>query len=483
MIAQTPNLRFVKPLSKYMALRTRFFGRQRFAKTYNTTGSNIPSVTLPFTPDNPSMLEIYNDGKRVLEGYSVNGPVVSFSPPMKGKLEFVEDDQFPNMNEKWLVVPVNNLLHSNDTSATAYGTDRREGQQVATHAKPVCITQGAIGFCRPSADGDQLLYCPYYGIYGRDSVTYAIKTDMGQYSDYRCIDIRVRDPNYIPTIRLAVISADSNPVQVGGQTKDIVPNGNYQIYGDVLTGGEILLPNPLNDDLKEYHFVIQGKDENGDWFGPEEYFDPENFRINVSDREGFTVVYSGDASEIGVEDAWLITVTASRTGEVLPIELIYMDQQLFLGTIRSNVPKPLSQYAIGPVDPEVVLNKGGDATPSWTFNDDWITAQGISFKTVWKNAAFETRQVAAQLKTGIRFNLYNPATQVQGFTVPFDKTYNGSFTTAEDPADNNVVQPANTSELLASGRYWVSSSQFSDWYRGEYTMNIAFDWQIDTETQ
>uniref|UniRef100_A0AB39CE03 Virion structural protein n=1 Tax=Pseudomonas phage HRDY3 TaxID=3236930 RepID=A0AB39CE03_9VIRU len=483
MIAQTPNLRFVKPLSRYMELRIRMFGRQRFAKTYSTQGSNVSQATMPFTVTNPSALEIYNDGIRVLDGYVVNGNVVSFGSPKKGKLDFVEDDQFPDMNEKWLVIPTNNLLQSNDTSSTAYGTDRRAGQQVATHAKPVCITQGAIGFCRPSADGEQLLYCPYYGIYGRDSVTYAIKTDMGQLSDFRCIDIRVRDPNYIPTMRLAVISADSNPVQVDGQTKDIVANGNYQIYGAVETGGQIKLPNPLNDDLKEYHFVIQGKDENGDWFGPEEYFDPGTYEIKAQDRDGFTVVYSGDASVIGVEDAWLITVTAKRTGETLPIEVKYMEQTLFTGSITSNAPTPLNQFALQPVDPELTLDKGGDESPIWTFNDDWVLSTGISLKTEWKNPAFETRNVSARMQVGFLFNLYNPETQVASFSVPFDKTVNGSFTTAEDPAGNAVIQPENSTQLLATGRYWKTSDQFSDWYQGDCVLNISYEWQIATEAQ
>jgi len=481
MIAETPNLRFVKPLSKYMELRIRMFGRQRFAKTFNTQGSNINQVVLPFAPDNPSSLEIYNDSIRVVDGYQVNGTTVKFDAPLKGRLEFVEDDQFPDMNEKWLVIPANNLLHSDDTTLTAYGTDRREGPQVATHAKPICITQGAIGFCRPNADGDQLIYCPYYGMYGRDSVTYAIKTDMGQLSDFRCIDIRVRDPNYIPTMRMAVIGADSNPVKVGGDVVDIEANGEYQIYGEILTGGSIQLPNPLDDELKEYQFVIQGKDENGDWFGPDEYFDPGTFEVRAADNDGFTVVYSGDASEIGVEDAWLLTITAKRTGETLPVSFVYMGQTLFTGTIRSNIPKPLDTFPLAPVDPVVTLDKGGDESVKWTFNDDWISKTGVSFKTKWTNPSFETRDVSAQLKADLLFDLYNPANKVQGFTVTFDRTFEGAFTTAEDSKENLVVQPEDTTQFLATGRYWKTSDQFSDWYRGDFNMNITFDWQIVIE--
>jgi hypothetical protein len=482
MISNTPNLRFVKPLSKYMALRIRMYGRQRFAKNYTVTGANLNTVTLPFTPNSPHTLELYLDSVRVLSGYNVNGNVVSFTPPLAGKLECVDDDVFVDLNEKWLTVPLPNLLQSNDTANTAYGTDRREGQQVATKAHPVCITQGAIGFCRPSPDGEQLLYCPYYGMYGRDSITYAIKTDLGQLSDFLCIDIRVRDPNYIPTLRLACLSAVSNPVQVDGQLKDITPNGFYQIYADVLSGGVIQLPNKDSNEPKEYHFVIQGSDENGDWFEPEEYFDPGSFTINAETKQGFVVTYVGTAADYGFENATRISVMCDRAGDDLPISLSYMDSTLLSCTITSNKPIALETFEIVADNPLIELDDGGSETAEWVYNDDWLAPDGINLDTLWENPVFEERAVSATMSFDIQTNLYDPQTQLSVPPINYSKTVIGSFTTAEDPVDNKVVQPSDSQQTLLSGFYWENSNQFSNLYEGNFVLNSTFDWQIVVAT-
>lgn len=482
MISNTPNLRFVKPLSKYMALRIRMYGRQRFAKSYTVTGANLNTVTLPFTPNSPETLEIYLDSVRVLSGYNVNGAVIKFTPPLAGKLECIDDDVFVDMHDKWLTVPLPNLLQSNDTSNTAYGTDRREGQQVATHARPVCITQGAIGFARPSPDGEQLLYCPYYGMYGRDSITYAIKTDLGQLSDFRCIDIRVRDPAYIPTLRLACISAVSNPVQIDGQLKDITANGFYQIYADVLSGGTIQLPNKDSNEPKEYHFVIQGSDENGDWFEPEEYFDPGSFQIDAQTRKGFTVTYIGTAADYGFENATRISVMCDRAGDDLPIRLTYMGATLLDTTITSNKPIALETFKIVADNPLIELNDGGSETAEWIYNDDWLTDTGINLDTLWENTAFEERAVSATMSFGVQVSLYDPQTALPVMPIAYSKTVTGSFTTAEDPANNKVVQPADSQQTLLSGFYWENSNQFSNLYEGNFVLNSTFDWQIVVAT-
>jgi hypothetical protein len=482
MIANTPNLRFVKPLSKYMQLRIRMFGRQRFANTYSVSGANLNTVTLPFTPGTPETLEIYLDSVRVLSGYNVNGKVVTFAPPLAGKLDFVDDDVFVDMGLKWLSVPLPNLLQSNDTQNTAYGTDRRAGQQIATHAKPVCITQGALGFARPSPDGEQLLYCPYYGMYGRDSITYAIKTDLGQLSDFRCIDIRVRDPNYIPTLRLACLSAVSSPVQVDGNLKDIVPNGSYQIYADIPTGSKIQLPNKDGTGPREFHFVIQGADENGDWFEPEEYFDPGTFEIVAETQKGFTVTFIGSAESYGFANATRVSVMCDFDGEELPIKLKYMDTELLSVKIASNKPIPLETLPIAVADPLITLDKGGATQAEWIYNDDWISERGINLDTLWENPVFEERTVSATMAFTVQFNKYNPVTKLPTMPIPYSKTVSGKFITAENAQNNEVVQPDDTQETLITGLFWESSNQFSPVYEGNLVLNSTFDWQIVVAT-
>lgn len=482
MISNTPNLRFVKPLSKYMQLRIRMYGRQRFANTYSVTGANLNIVTLPFTPGSPETLEIYLDSVRVIGGYNVNGREVRFTPPLAGRMDFVDDDVVVDMGQKWLPVPLPNLLQSNDTQNTAYGTDRRAGQQIATHAQPVCITQGAIGFCRPSPDNDQLLYCPYYGMYGRDSITYAIKTDLGQLSDFRCIDIRVRDPSYIPTMRLACISAVSNPVQVDGVLKDIVPNGYYQIYADILTGKGIQLPNKDGNGPREYHFVIQGQDENGDWFEPEEYFDPGSFEIIAETQKGFTVTFIGSAEDYGFANATRVSVMTDFDGEELPIKLRYMDTDLLSVKIASNKPIPLETYPIEAADPLIELDYGGAGTATWIYNDDWISEDGINLDMLWENPVFEERDVSVAMSFAVQFSKYVPSTGLTTMPIPYAKTVNGKFITAENKLNNEVVQPEDTQETLITGLFWETSNQFSPVYEGNLVLNSTFDWQIVVAT-
>lgn len=403
MIAITPNLRNIKPLSKYMALRIRMFGRQRFAKTFSQSGSNMTLITLPFTPASAELLEIYHDGIRMLEGYTVSGNKVTFSKSVMGKLEFVDDDVFADMSEKWLQIPANNLLHYDNTSESAYGTDRRDGQNVAVHAKPVCITQGAIGFCRPSNDGESLLYCSYYGMYGRDSVTYAIKTDLGQLSDFRCIDIRVRDPNYIPTMRLAVISSESSPVKANGEVKDIEGGTDYQLYGAISTSQSIQLPNRTAEpELKEYHFVIQGSDENGDWFEPEEYFEPDSYKVTLTGAEGFTVTYQGTGKDYGFENAFMFSVMCERNpGDVLNVVFEYDGTQLFKGTVELAAAKPVNSLEKTVVSSSLVLDNGGATTATWTHSEDWVNLRGIWLDTTWENPVEETRNVSVKWITNI----------------------------------------------------------------------------------
>ncbi|MND37647.1 hypothetical protein D3C80_283380 [compost metagenome] len=485
MIALTPNLRLIKPLSRYMELRIRMYGRQRIARSFESNRSNQSSVVLPFTPYSPANVEIYLDGVRMVGGYTIAGNTVTFVPTVSGKLTFTEDDDFPNMNDKWLVVPTPALLHSEDTKESGYGTDRRIGPLVATKAKPICITQGVLGFCRPSADGDQLLYCPYYGIYGRDSITYAIKSDLGQLSDYRCIDIRVRDPSYIPTVRLCALSMDASPVKADGEVFDITPDGFWQIYGEIRTGATIQLPNIVDEAMREFHFVIQGQDENGDWFELSEYFDPEDYNLNVVGAIGTTVTYVGPADAYGHANAVLISLMCDMKGSQATVNLtINGNQSLFTGRIYSNAITSLS--ALKPViaNEKVTLNPGvaaPDQVLSWAYNPSWISDTGINLGTTWTNSYNETRPAPAVIEADVTLPvLYDPVTKAnKTFVIDVNGTYTGSFTTDADEANNVVVMPENKTVSVGDDKYyWLDSDPFSVVYSGVKDFPVTFDWDI-----
>lgn len=502
MISITPNLRFVKPLTKYTEKRIRMFGRQRFADTYTKTGSNQKVIVLPWTPDSADNLEIYLDSVRLIDNYTVSGATVTLNTAMNGRLDFVSDKVFPDMGEKWLVLPIENLLHSDDTDNTAYGTDRREGPQVATHAKPICITQGAIGFCRPGADNDTLLYCSYYGMFGRDSVTFAIKTDMGQLSDYRCIDIRVRDPNYIPEIRLCAVSAVAKPIKANGVVVDIVPDGNYQIYGAISTGQGIQLPNKVTDDeLTEYHFIVQGKDENGDWFELTEYFDPDEYTLTVpDDNDDFAISYVGTSELFGFENAVRISLTAKKNTQTpLTIKLRANERDLFTANIfSSGVHDTLSVVRSIVPGYELVLNRNPDGLvfppdpqndpeidddfSRWNLRGEWISGGGLELTTEYQTPYFETRNVQAELNASVSipFAFYDPVTQLfQETEWDVSKDIKGSFTTAEGEDDIVVVEPDSEIQLTEAGFFWSAPDPYSPMYKGEgITFFYRNHWRI-----
>ena len=485
MIALTPNLRLIKPLSRYMELRIRMYGRQRIARSFESNRSNQSSVVLPFTPYSPDKVEVYLDEVRMVGGYTIAGKTVTFTPTVSGKLLFIEDDDFPNMNDKWLVIPTPSLLHSDDTKEAGYGTDRRTGPLIATKAKPICITQGVLGFCRPSADGDQLLYCPYYGIYGRDSITYAIKSDLGQLSDYRCIDIRVRDPNYIPTVRLCALSMTSSPVKSDGVVYDITPDGFWQIYGEIRTGANIQLPNVVNETLREFHFVIQGADENGDWFELSEYFYPEDYNLNFIGAIGTTVTYVGPADAYGHPNAVLISLMCDLKGSQATVNLtINGNQSLFSGRIYSNAVTALDTLKPVVANESVSLNPGvaePDQVLSWAYNPTWISENGISLGTTWTNSVNETRNATATIAADVSLPvLYDPVAKAdKTFTFDVNGTHNGSFTTAEDPTENVVVMPENFTVTTGDDKYyWQNSDPFSAVYSGVKEFPVAFNWDI-----
>jgi len=481
MIAITPNLRNIKPLSKYMALRIRMYGRQRFARTFSQSGSNMSLITLPFVPNSAELLEVYHDGIRMVDGYTVSGQKVTFTKPILGKLEFIDDDQFVDMSEKWLTIPATNLLHYDNTDQSAYGTDRRDGQKVAVHAKPICITQGAIGFCRPSHDGESLLYCSYYGMYGRDSVTYAIRTDLGQLSDYRCIDIRVRDPNYIPTMRLACISAQSSPIKANGEVKDITGTGGYQLYGAISKDQTIQLPNrTAESELKEYHFVIQGSDENGDWFEPEEYFEPDTYRVRLTGSEGFTITYQGSGKDYGYENAFMFSVMCARDpGDSLSVVFEYDGQQLFFGRIEMAAAKPVNSLDKTIVQSSIVLDNGGATEAKWTYGEEWLNFRGIWLDTVWENPVEETRNVQVTMDFEYSIDAYDPIAQKQGIALPQTKTVTGSFKTSFVESENIVTQPENTNDILLENVfYWETSDPFSAVLTGNVEYISNYVWTI-----
>jgi hypothetical protein len=330
-------------------------------------------------------------------------------------------------------------------------------------------------------------------MFGRDSVTFAIKTDMGQLSDYRCIDIRVRDPNYIPEIRLCAVSAVAKPIKANNAVVDIVPNGNYQIYGAISTGQGIQLPNKLTDDeLTEYHFIVQGKDENGDWFELTEYFDPDEYTLTVpTNNEDFAISYVGTSELFGFDNAVRISLTAKKNTQTpLTIKLRANNRDLFTCNIFSSGVHD-TQDLVRSVVPgyTMVLNRNPDGltfppdpdnNPEidddfslWQLRGEWISGSGVELTTEYTTPYFETRNVQAVINAAVSvpFALYDPITQLfQETEWDVSININGSFKTVEGGESVVTVDPDSEIQLTAPGFFWSSPSEYSPMYKGDGTM-------------
>lgn len=473
MIAQNPNLRAVKPLSAHMDKKIRMQGRQRLALEHTVTGNNQLVVQLPFTPDTTENLEVYLDGVRVVGGYTVNKSVVTFSKPQNGTLLFVSDSQLVDTGLKWLEIDPQNLLQSNDFTRTAYGTDRRPDHQVAVYSRPIIITQGGIGFARPSPDNSKLLYSSFYGRYGRDTVTYAILTDAGQLSDYRCVDIRVRDSNYIPTMRIMAVSRFSSPLRVNGTVVDVENTGEWQTYAET-NGGVIELPNKTTlDGMTEHHFIIQGKDEEGNWFELDEYFDPGEYELKTTFHPDFVITAQGTGAEFGIANSNRLSVMCKQnTNQDFTITLVTKERVLFEIAIRGRAPEVLPVMGIARTLTNETFTYDKDPLGTnpdvvWTVTNEETSPYGMATTTEFENAKFEDHSVQLKFTGTVTFtdDWYDPikgARTAKEYNV--DRVIDGRFITDEDPANNRVIAPNAIYVLIAQTMLWDSPSVWSDMY-------------------
>lgn len=488
MISITPNLRNVKPASKYMEKRVRMLGRGRLANEFNRSGSNIRSLALSWVPASKDLLEVYHNGIRMLDGWTLSGSNVNFTRALNGTFKVIDDTQLIDPGEKWLKIDIKNLLHYDDLDFTSYGTDRREGQHVAVHCRPVAITQGGIGYVRPSPDNQELWYSSNYGLFGRDSITYAIQADNGQLSDYRCIDIRVRDPNYIPTIRMCAVSTLSAPVKVNDKVVDIGPaDGTYQVYGETLKDGIMQLPNKTSvDEIQEFHFIIQGKDENGDWFELEEYFEPDEYVLAYpKEHADFVVTQFGDASGFGFTNAYRLSISCLRNTTVpFTVTLTTSDgNQLFSAQIVSSGVTEQQPYKLNDTERILTFDQNVDGVDpdkviaKYTFNS-WVDRMRMSVE--WTNEVAELRNTKAKYTAQLDLvkPYYDPALkrQVPPITM-VEREWTGTFDTREPNAVTVLDQEI---EILPEKLFvWESNDQFSPMALiGPHTYTIENVWTI-----
>lgn len=499
MISKTPNMRLVKPLSKYMEKRVRMFGRSRGANVFQRKSNNQKTIVLGWVPQSKDNLEIYLDLHRILDGWTLVGNTVTFDVAKNGDLQILEDVTFADEGLKWLEIPFDNLIQANDFNSAAYGTDRRNGPQVATFLRPVVMAQPGIGFCRMNADNTKLLYCSYAGMYGRDSITYALLTDAGQLSDVRCIDVRVRNPNYIPTMRVGVMAQFGQTVKVNGERKSSQNTGAWQMYATA-DGPNVTidLPNKTADGQRPvFDFVIQGKDEEGAYFQLSEYFDPGEYEIKVTgaaNGQEFAIIGQGDPSAFGFTnaerfsiDAAMIhggTVTYTVTGRGITLLTLTVNSR---PTVFANADAWPFEFVEG--QQHVTLNPDPNGTGqqfNWELKTELFASQACSYfastKTTVPGRYPVKSHIAAKLTSIATY--YDPIAKT---SLPSEyvvsKDVLGTYTVGAIP-DENLVEVENPTvlTLIPAGFMWETSDPFSPMYTfANVRFTITNGWVFESQ--
>jgi hypothetical protein len=204
MIALVPDLRLIKPNAKTLYVTCSIAGRERVGYyKMKVLGNNISKFNLSFLPISVELVEVYLNGRRILDGYSIAGRIITFTAPVSGRIDIICDYSDPTYME-WCEIPFKNMIAYDSLVDAAYGTDRRDGPNILQRCVPIVIVQPTAGFCRTNIYRDTLLYCPIKGYEGPDSITYALLNDSGQLSEPKCINITVQIPPPVVTIPAAV---------------------------------------------------------------------------------------------------------------------------------------------------------------------------------------------------------------------------------------------------------------------------------------
>ena len=193
MITNT-NLRAVQPivLETILEVEINTFISGRQALTHNESGSDVSSISLPWTPTTKYWVEVYVDGFRLINTstdfdhtfaeFEVNGRTITFSEPVSGDILVVCDAITCPPYEDVNVVSVENEQGAKSLTA---------GLFVASHCEPIILTQPEHGFARLTDDRMSILYIPNVGYTGPDAFSYSVFTQRGQLANPKCVQIQV----------------------------------------------------------------------------------------------------------------------------------------------------------------------------------------------------------------------------------------------------------------------------------------------------
>lgn len=196
MITNT-NLRAVQPIALETILEVEINPSitSREALTHSENGSDITSISLPWTPTTKHWIEVYIDGFRLVNTstdfdetffmYEVNGQTITFNEPVSGNILVVCDAKTCPPYED-----VNLVVVENEQGAKALTA----GLFIASYCEPIVLTQPEHGFARLTDDRMSILYIPDIGYTGPDAFSYSVFTQRGQLANPKCVQIQVGPP-------------------------------------------------------------------------------------------------------------------------------------------------------------------------------------------------------------------------------------------------------------------------------------------------
>ena len=151
------------------------------------TGS---TVILPFTPVCGDWVELYSNGRRLLnprikhriggtlyQAYNISGNVLTFAEPQQATYTVICDTKATHA-EGSLIIPIANTQGFLSTKASLY-------------IEPIVMEQPLNGYARLTTDRQSIAYMPNYGFIGTDSFSYCVINNHGQYSRNYCVNITV----------------------------------------------------------------------------------------------------------------------------------------------------------------------------------------------------------------------------------------------------------------------------------------------------
>jgi len=158
--------------------------------THAVSVAGVFQITLPFTPLCTELTEVYENGQRrinprlekkaggtTFSEYNVFGNNIIFERSISGDIKIVcETQPYPEYN-------VFTILIDNTQGYLSAG--------VSLFHEPIVMNEPANGYCRLSFDRKELVYQPKLGFTGRDSFSYTLINNQGQYGKPKCIYITV----------------------------------------------------------------------------------------------------------------------------------------------------------------------------------------------------------------------------------------------------------------------------------------------------